>query len=409
MKVLLINAGSSSLKYQLIDMDNEKVIAKGNCERVGLAKPFITYKHNGQSMQFDGAKDHEDAVQKVLAILTNKDYGVLKSLAEIDVVGHRVLQGGWIYKESVIVDAKVMKNLEKLVPIGPLHMPGNIAGIKACQAAMPKVPQVATFDTAFHATMPEKAYLYPIRYEDSQKYHIRKYGFHGSSHRFITLETAKLLKKPVEETNIIVCHLGNGSSLSAVQNGKSVDTTMGLTPLQGLMMGSRSGDVDPTVVQYLCHNKNISVDEAITYLNKQSGLLGVSGVDSDMRSVEMAAAEGNKRCQLALDMLCYAARKHLGSYLAVVKNLDAIVFTGGIGENGAEPREAIAGDLDHLGIVLDKEKNRNFTRGEVQLISAKNSKVKIYIIPTNEELMIARDAKALVDAKACKKCSKKAK
>ena len=300
-----------------------------------------------------------------------------------------------------------MKNLEKLVPIGPLHMPGNIAGIKACQAAMPKVPQIATFDTAFHATMPEKAYLYPIKYEDSQKYHIRKYGFHGSSHRFITLETAKLLNKPVEETNIIVCHLGNGSSLSAVQNGKSVDTTMGLTPLQGLMMGSRSGDVDPTVVQYLCHNKNMTVDEAITYLNKQSGLLGVSGVDSDMRSVEMAAAQGNERCKLALEMLVYAARKHLGSYLTVVKNLDAIVFTGGIGENGADPREAIVGDLDHLGIVLDKEKNRNFKRGEVQLISSKKSKVKIYIIPTNEELMIARDAKAIV----CngKKCAKKAK
>ena len=409
MKVLLINAGSSSLKYQLLDMDNEKVIAKGNCERVGLPKPFITYKHDGKEMKFDGAKDHEDAVKKVLAILTNKEYGVLGSLAEIDAVGHRVLQGGWIYKESVVVDSKVMKNLEKLVPIGPLHMPGNIAGIKACQAAMPKVPQVATFDTAFHATMPEKAYLYPIKYEDSEKYHIRKYGFHGSSHRFITLETAKVLKKPVEETNLIICHLGNGSSLSAVQNGKSVDTTMGLTPLQGLMMGSRSGDVDPTVVQYLCHNKNMTVDEAITYLNKQSGLLGVSGVDSDMRNVEAAAAQGNKRCQLAIDMLVYAARKHLGSYLTVVKNLDAIVFTGGIGENGAETREAMVDGLEQFGIVLDKEKNMNFKRGEIQLISAKKSKVKIYVIPTNEELMIARDAKALVGGKCHKKCAKKSK
>ena len=412
MKVLLINAGSSSLKYQVIDMKDEKVIAKGNCERVGIANPFITYKHDGKEMKFDGAKNHEEAVQKVLEILTNKEYGVIKSLDEIDAVGHRVLQGGWIYKESVLVDSKVLKNLEKLVPIGPLHMPANIAGIKACQLAMPKVPQIATFDTAFHATMPEKAYLYPIRYEDSEKYHIRKYGFHGSSHRFITLETAKILGKPVSKTNLIICHLGNGSSLSAIQNGQSVDTTMGLTPLQGLMMGSRSGDVDPTVVQYLCHNKNLTVDEAITYLNKQSGLLGVSGVDSDMRSVESAAANGNKRAQLALDMLVYNARKHLGSYLTVVKNLDAIVFTGGIGENGAEPREAIVGDLDQFGIVLDKKKNKNFKRGVVELISSPKSRVKIYVIPTNEELMIARDAKAIVNAlpkKNCGKCAKKAK
>lgn len=408
MKVLLINAGSSSLKYQVIDMENEKVIAKGNCERVGLVKPFITYKHDGKEMKFDGAKDHEDAVKKVLEILTNKEYGVLASLDEIDAVGHRVLQGGWIYKESVLVDSKVMKNLEKLVPIGPLHMPANIAGIKACQIAMPKVPQIATFDTAFHATMPEKAYLYAIKYEDAEKYHIRKYGFHGSSHRFITLETAKLLKQPVEKTNIIVAHMGNGSSITAVQNGQSVDTTMGLTPLQGLVMGTRAGDVDATVVQYLCNNKKMSVDEAITYLNKQSGVLGISGVDSDMRSVENAAKEGNKRAQLALDMVAYAARKHLGSYLTVVKDLQAIVFTGGVGENDANTREKVVGDLEAYGIILDKEKNKNFKRGEIQLISAKKSKVKIYIIPTNEELMIARDAKAIVD-KMPKKCAKKGK
>lgn len=408
MKVLLINAGSSSLKYQVIDMENEKVIAKGNCERVGLAKPFITYKHDGKEMKFDGAKNHEEAVAKVLEILTNKEYGVVSSLAEIDAVGHRVLQGGWIYKESVLVDAKVMKNLEKLVPIGPLHMPANIAGIKACQVAMPNVPQIATFDTAFHATMPEKAYLYAIKYEDAEKYHIRKYGFHGSSHRFITLETAKLLKQPVEKTNIIVAHMGNGSSITAVQNGQSVDTTMGLTPLQGLVMGTRAGDVDATVVQYLCNNKKMTVDEAITYLNKQSGVLGISGVDSDMRSVENAAKEGNKRAQLALDMVAYAARKHLGSYLTVVKDLQAIVFTGGVGENDANTREKVIGDLEAYGIVLDKEKNKNFKRGEVQLISAKKSKVKIYIIPTNEELMIARDAKAIVD-KMPKKCAKKSK
>lgn len=409
MKVLLINAGSSSLKYQLIDMKNEQVIAKGNCERVGIKDPFITYKHDDKEMKFDGAKNHEEAVAKVLEILTNPEYGVVKTLDEIDAVGHRVLQGGWIYKESVLVDNKVLKNLEKLIPIGPLHMPANIAGIRACQKVMPNIPHVAIFDTAFHATMPEKAYLYAIKYEDSEKYHIRKYGFHGSSHRFITFEAAKILKKPVNEVNLIIAHMGNGSSVTAVQNGKSIDTTMGLTPLQGLVMGTRSGDVDATVVQYLCNNKKMTVDEAINYLNKQSGVLGVSGVDSDMRSVEAGAAKGNKRCQLALDMVAYAARKHIGSYLAVLNKVDAIIFTGGVGENGAQTREDVIGNMENLGIVLDKEKNKNFKRGEVNLISARNSKVKIYVIPTNEELMMARDTKAIADALPKKKCAKKTK
>ena len=398
MKILVINAGSSSLKYQLLDMQNEKVIAKGNCERVGLTEPFITYKHGGKEMKFDGAKNHEEAISKVLDILVNKDYGVISKLTEIDAVGHRVLHGGEIYTESVLVDDKVVENLKTLIPLGPLHMPANISGIEACREVMPNVPHVAIFDTAFHATMPEKAYTYAIQYEDAQKYHIRKYGFHGSSHRFITHETAKVLGIPVDKVNLIIAHLGNGSSITAVENGKSVDTTMGLTPLQGLVMGTRSGDVDPTVVQYLCNNKNITVDEAITYLNKKSGLLGVSGVDSDMRAVENAANNGNARAKLALDLVTYSARKHLGSYLAVLGRVDAIVFTGGIGENGAEAREAIAGNLENLGIVLDKEKNKNFKRGEVQLISADNSKVKIYVIPTNEELMMARDTKAIAES-----------
>ena len=395
MKILVVNAGSSSLKYQLLDMETEKVIAKGNCERVGLTKPFISYKHDGKEMQFPGAKDHQEAIEKVLQILTNKEYGVVKSLDEIEDVGHRVLHGGEIYKESVFVDKKVLKNLESLIPLGPLHMPANIAGIRACMSAMPKVPHVAVFDTAFHATMPEKAYMYAIKYEDAQKYHIRKYGFHGSSHRFITLEMAKILKKPLDQVNIIVAHIGNGSSVTAVKDGKSVDTTMGLTPLQGMVMGTRSGDVDPTVVQYLCKNKKMNVDEVITYLNKQSGVLGISGVDSDMRSVEAGAAKGNKRCQLALDMVAYSCRKFIGSYLAVLNGADAIVFTGGVGENGAETREAIVGDMENLGVVLDKEKNKNFKRGQVELISAKKSKVKIYVVPTNEELMMARDTQEI--------------
>lgn len=396
MKVLVINAGSSSLKYQLLDMENEKVIAKGNCERIGLTNPFIVYKHNGETMKFDGAKDHNDAVQKVLEILTNKEYGVVSSLEEVEAVGHRVLHGGEIYKNSILIDEKAMENFENLVQLGPLHMPANIAGIRACQLVMPNKPQIAVFDTAFHATMPEKAFMYAIKYEDYQQYHIRKYGFHGSSHRFITFETAKILGKKPEDTTIIIAHIGNGSSITAVKNGESVDTTMGLTPLQGMVMGTRSGDVDPTVVEYLCENKSMSVEQVISYLNKQCGVLGVSGVDSDMRTLEEEAEKGNQRCQLALDMVAYSAKKFVGSYLAVLNNVDAIVFTGGVGENANLTREAIVGDMDGLGVVLDKERNNNFKRGEVSLISADNSKVKIYVVPTDEELMMARDTKSIV-------------
>ncbi len=412
MKVLVINAGSSSLKYQLLDMETEKVIAKGNCERVGLAEPFIVYKHDGKEMKFEGAKNHEDAVVKVLEILTNKEYGVVSSLDEIGAVAHRLVQGGWVYNKSTLITDEALAEFEKFNELAPLHNPANIIGVKACKKVMPNVPHVAVFDTAFHATMPEKAYMYAINYEDAQKYHIRKYGFHGSSHRFITLEVAKVLGKPVDQVNVIVAHIGNGSSITAVQGGKSVDTTMGLSPLQGMVMGTRSGDLDPTVVQYLCNKKNMSVDEVITYLNKKSGVLGISGVDSDMRSVEAGAAEGNARCQLALDMVAYTARKHIGSYLAVLNGADAIVFTGGVGENGAQTREDIISNMDNLGVVLDKEKNKNFKRGEIQLISAPESKVKIYIIPTNEELMMARDTKEIVEGlktNKCGRCCKKSK
>lgn len=414
MKILVVNAGSSSLKYQLLDMETEKVIAKGNCERVGLSKPFIVYKHDGKEAKFDGAKNHEEAIQKVLAILTDKKDGVVSSLEDIDAVAHRVLHGGDIYQDSVLITDKVLKNLEKLIPLGPLHMPANISGIKACQIAMPNKPQVAVFDTAFHATLPEKAYMYAIDYKDAEKYKIRKYGFHGTSHKFLTQEAAKVLKKPVEKVNLIIAHLGNGSSITAVKNGQSVDTTMGLTPLQGLVMGTRSGDVDPTVVQYLCNNKKMTVDEAINYLNKKSGVLGISGVDSDVRTVENEAANGNERCKLALDMISYTVKKFIGSYMAVLNGADALIFAGGIGENGPEMRESIASGLESLGIVLDKDKNKNFKRGEVQLISSRKSKVKIYVIPTNEELMMARDTKQIVENLAaekpkCPKCAKKSK
>ena len=411
MKILLVNAGSSSLKYQLLDMKTEKVVAKGNCEKIGLAGPFITFKANGKEMKFDGAKNHEEAISKVLEILTNKEYGVLKSLDEIDAVGHRVLHGGEIYTDSVLITPKVMKDLDKLVPLGPLHMPANIAGIKACQAVM-SVPQIAVFDTAFHATMPEEAYMYPIKYEDAKKFKIRKYGFHGSSHKYITGEMAKILGKPQSKLNLIIAHCGNGSSITAVVGGKSIDTTMGLTPLQGLMMGTRSGDVDPTVVQYLCEKKNMTVEKAISYLNKQCGLIGISGYSSDNRELTAKAAEGDERCILSLNMLAHSIKKNIASFLPLMDRVDAIVFTGGIGENSLETRESVMTGFEHLGICIDKKKNRNFKRGEVQLISTAKSNVKIYIVPTNEELLIARDTKKIVPAiakKNCSKCAKKSK
>lgn len=397
MKILVINAGSSSLKYQLLDMNTESVLAKGNCDRIGLPKPVIEYKHNGQVQTFEGAKNHEEAISKVLDILVNKGYGVVKSLNEIGAVGHRVVQGGWLFNESVLVTDEVMKNLKKLDDLAPLHNPANSKGVKACAKVMPNVPQVLIFDTAFHSTMPEKAFMYAIDYKDYEKYHVRKYGAHGSSHRFITLEASRVLGKKPEELNLIVCHLGNGSSITAVKNGQSVDTTMGLTPLQGVVMGTRSGDIDPTVVQYLGKKKKYDVDRMLTYLNKECGLLGVSGVSSDQREVIAKAKAGDKRCKLALEMLAYSVKKHVGSYLAVLNKVDAIIFTGGIGENGAETREAICSDMENLGVVLDKKKNSNFHRGEIEEISSAKSKIKLYIIPTNEELMMARETKQVVE------------
>ena len=396
MNILIINAGSSSLKYQLLDMDKEKLIAKGNCEKIGLADPVISYKHDGKEEVFKGAKNHEEAIKKVLDILIDKDNGVIKSFDEINAIGHRVVMGGWIFKESTLIDDKVIEEIEKLSEMAPLHNPANAMGMRACKKVMPNVPQVAIFDTAFHATMPEVSYMYGLKYEDSVNFHLRKYGAHGTSHRYVVQELAKVLKKDVKEVKAITCHLGNGSSITAVRNGESVDTSMGLTPLQGLVMGTRSGDIDPTVVQFLCKDKKMSVDEVITYLNKECGLLGISGITSDMREVEAHADKGNKRCKLALDMLCYSARKYIGSYLATLNGADAIVFTGGIGENRPEMREQIICDMENLGIVLDKEKNNNFKRGQVELISAPSSKVKVYVIPTDEELMMARDTKEIV-------------
>ena len=397
MKILVINAGSSSLKFQLFDMDNEKVIAKGNCEKIGLAGSFISYKTTGDKKEvMADMPDHNVAVKKVFDVLTDKSEGVIKSVSEIDAVGHRFVQGGWLFDRSVIIDGEAVKKLDQLTDLSPLHAHANMAGYKGCVALMPNTPQVAVFDTSFHATMPAKAYMYGIKYEDYEKYHVRKYGFHGTSHRYVLAETAKLLGKKPEEVNIITVHLGNGSSITAVKNGKSIDTTMGLTPLEGLIMGTRSGDLDPTVVSYLGNKKGMTADEVVSYLNKQCGILGVSGVSSDMRELNSAIEQGNARARLALDMLIYRVKKFIGSYMAVLGRVDAITFTGGIGENQEDLREGSLEDMEIYGIAIDKEKNNHLPRGTTEEISTPNSKVKVYRIPTDEELLIARDTKALI-------------
>lgn len=396
MKILVINAGSSSLKYQLLDMEKEKLIAKGNCEMIGLAGSVISYKHDGKEEKFKGAQNHEEAIKKVLDILVDKDNGVISSFKEIDAIAHRVVMGGYIFDKSVLITEKVIKDIEKLSSMAPLHNPANAMGMRACKKVMPKTPQVAVFDTAFHSTMPEKAYMYGIKFEDYKKFHLRKYGAHGTSHKYVVEQLAKTLKKDVGSVKAITCHLGNGSSITAIGNGKSVDTSMGLTPLQGLVMGTRSGDIDPTLVQFLCKDKNMTVDEVITYLNKECGLLGISGKSSDMREVEAFADKGDARSKLALDMLTYSAKKYIGTYLAVLNGADAIVFTGGIGENRPEMREAIVSNMENLGIVLDKKKNDNFKRGQIELISSKKSKIKLFVIPTDEELMMARETEEIV-------------
>ncbi len=397
MKILVINAGSSSLKYQLFDMNGEKVVAKGNCEKIGLEGSFLSYKTEKANKKVEvNMKDHTAALKAVLKLLTDKNDGVLSSLEEISAVGHRVVQGGWIFDKSVVVDDKVLKDLQTLSDLSPLHASANLAGIKGCRKVMPNVPHVLVFDTSFHASMPEKAFMYAIKYEDYEKYHVRKYGFHGTSHRFVTGETAKLLGKKPEDVNLIVLHLGNGSSITAVQNGKSVDTTMGLTPLEGLMMGTRSGDLDPTVVTYLANKKKMTADEVLNYLNKESGIYGISGVSSDMREVNAEIAKGNKRARLALDMLIYRVRKYVGAYMFALGRVDAIVFTGGLGENQEDLREGVLDGLESYGIVIDKKKNLTLPRGTVEQISTKKSKVKVFRVPTDEELLIARDTKELV-------------
>lgn len=390
MKILVVNAGSSSLKYQLIEMDNESVLAKGVCERIGQQGSVLVHRGKGEEVRIQGAMPtHSEAIKMVLDALVDKNYGVISDMKEIAAVGHRVLHGGVIFKESALVTDETLKQIESNIDLGPLHMPPNIMGIKACRAAMPHAPQVAVFDTTFHATMPDYAYMYAIPYDDYKDFKIRKYGFHGTSHLFVSGEAAKLMGR--KDFKLVVCHLGNGASVSAVKDGKCVDTSMGLTPLEGLVMGTRSGDIDPAVIEYLMDKKGVDIHEATNYLNKKSGVLGVSGVSSDFRDLVAAMNDGNDRARLAIDMFSYRVKKYIGSYAAAMGGLDCVAFTGGIGEHTEIVREKVMNGLEFLGIDFDYDKNNNVPRGEITLLTKPASKVKVYIIPTNEELVIARE------------------
>lgn len=395
MIVLVVNCGSSSLKYQLINMDNEEVMAKGLVEKIGLPDSQLTHKWNGQKKEIkQSIPDHQVAVKLVLDILTDAECGVIKSMDAIDAVGHRVVHGGEEFAASTLITDEVMQALEKCSAMAPLHNPPNIIGINACKAIMPGVPQVGVFDTAFHQTMPAKAFMYGLPYELYKEDHIRRYGFHGTSHRYVAGEVAKVMGVPVEKLRIINCHLGNGSSLAAIKYGKCVDTTMGFTPLAGVLMGTRCGDIDPAIVLNVMDNHNLSTKEMDTLMNKKSGVLGISGVSSDFRDLGQAAAEGNERARLALDMFHYQVRKEIGAFAAAMGGVDVITFTAGVGENGIEDRAAIAEGLEYLGAKLDPQ--RNNVRGKDALISTDDSTVKMYVIPTNEEIMIARDTKDIV-------------
>ncbi len=394
MNVLIINAGSSSLKYQLMNPETGDVSAKGLCERIYI-DGRLTHKVGDKKVVKDiPMPTHSEAIQAVLAILVDPVDGVIKSTDEIDAVGHRVLHGGMEFFDSCIINDEVIAAIEKCIPLGPLHNPANLMGIRACQAVMPKTPQVAVFDTAFHMTMPPVAYRYAIPTEYYQNDSIRRYGFHGTSHKYVTKRACELMG--TKDIKLVNCHLGNGSSLSAVAGGKCQDTSMGLTPLAGVPMGTRSGDLDAAVVQFIMNKYNMSADECLNMLNKKSGVLALSGVSSDFRDIEEGAEQGNEDCQLALDKFAYEVRKYVGSYAAALGGLDCLVFTAGVGENSPETRERVCEGLEFLGVKLDAEKNK--VRGKEMLISAPDSKVAVWVIPTNEELMIAQDTAELVNA-----------
>ena len=396
MKVLVINAGSSSLKYQLMDPATKEVLAKGLCERIGI-DGRLTHKvpATGSEYTFDIAMPtHAEAIQAVLSALTDADHGVIKSMDEIDAVGHRVVHGGEKFSASVLITDDVMEAIRECVPLAPLHNPANITGIEACQKVMPGVPMVAVFDTAFHQTMPKSHYLYGIPYEYYEKYKIRRYGFHGTSHKYVSQQAALMLGRPLEELRLVTCHLGNGSSICAINRGKSFDTSMGFTPLDGLPMGTRAGNVDPAIIEFLMEHENLSAAEVINILNKKSGMLGISGVSSDFRDLDTAVEEGNERAILAKDMFNISVKKMIGSYIAEMGGVDAIIFTAGVGENDRSVRWDICENMEYLGVKIDPEKNKY--RGKQMDISIDWARVRVLVIPTNEELMIAQDTAAIV-------------
>ena len=397
MKVLVINCGSSSLKYQLIDMATEESLAQGLVERIGIEGSVLTQKVEGKDKYIvkEEMKDHKDAIRLVLEALVDENNGVIKSMDEISAVGHRVVHGGEKYKESVVINDEVKANIEECFKLAPLHNPANMIGIKACEELMPNTPMVAVFDTAFHGTMPEDAYLYALPYELYEKHGIRKYGFHGTSHKYVSQTCAEVMGRDIKDLKIITCHLGNGASLCAVKNGVSVDTSMGFTPLEGVAMGTRCGNIDPAIVTFLMKEEGLSVDEVNDLLNKKSGVLGISGISSDFRDIEDAAFnKDDRRAKLALKIFEYKIRTTIGAYAAAMGGVDAIVFTAGVGENGPETREKCLEGLEFLGVEIDREANN--VRGKVREISKAGCKVKAFVIPTNEELVIARDTLELI-------------
>ncbi len=401
MKILVINAGSSSMKYQLFDMDNETVLAKGNCERIGIDGVFTHKTADGREKHLSvSMPDHTAAFMQIKEARVDKEVGVIGDLAEVSAVGHRIVQGGAIFSKSVLVDEKVIEDIEGLSDLAPLHNPAHVQGIRACRKVFGEaVPEVVVFDTAFHATIPQHAYMFAVPYEYYEKYKVRRYGFHGTSHRYVSQRCAELMGKDIKTLKMVTCHLGNGSSITAVDGGVCKDTSMGLTPLDGFMMGTRTGSLDPSVVTFIAEKENLSPKELSDLFNKKSGLLGISGISSDDRDVTKAAEEGNERAILAQKMLEYQIKKFVGAYVAVLNGCDAIVFTAGIGENQAAHRQAVCDGLGYLGVKIDAEKNKQTVRGAEGEISTPDSKVRVYVIPTNEEIMIARDTKALVEGK----------
>ncbi len=395
MKILVLNCGSSSLKYQLINMETEEVLASGKYERIGEEEAFITHKVNGKKIEIKHpAKNHEEAVDFTLKQLINPEYKVIDSLDEINAIGHRLVHGGEKISQSVVITDEVIEIVKENIDLAPLHNPAGIIGIEACRKVMPGKPMVGVFDTAFHQTMPKERYIYPIPYEYYEKYHIRKYGFHGTSHMYVSQRLAEIVKKDIKDLKIVTCHLGQGSSLCAVQGGKSVDTSMGLTPLAGIPMVTRSGDLDPSVVTYLMKKENMSADEVENVLNKKSGVQGISGLAPDFREIEAASNNNDERAKIAIDKFIYEVAAYIAKYAVAMNGVDYIIFTGGVGENQINIRKGICQKLEFMGVKVDVEANN--MRGEEKEISAPDSKVKVYVVPTNEELMIARETKRLI-------------